>query len=48
MQIEHENMENELWPNFYIVGAPRTGTTSLFEYLKNTPKILNRKLPWNI
>jgi len=24
------------WPNFFIVGAPRCGTTSLYEYLKNT------------
>ena len=26
----------ERWPNFFIVGAPRAGTTSLWEYLKNT------------
>lgn len=26
----------ERWPNFFIVGAPRAGTTSLYEYLKNT------------
>ena len=25
----------EIWPNFFIVGAPRAGTTSLYEYLKN-------------
>jgi len=24
------------WPNFFIVGAPRCGTTSLYEYLKQT------------
>lgn len=24
----------EIWPNFFIVGAPRSGTTSLSEYLK--------------
>jgi len=24
------------WPNFFIVGAPRAGTTSLYEYLKKT------------
>lgn len=23
------------WPNFFIVGAPRAGTTSLYEYLKD-------------
>jgi len=26
-------------PNFFIVGAPRSGTTSLFEYLKQVPEI---------
>ncbi len=26
----------EQWPNFFIVGAPRCGTTSLYEYLKHT------------
>ena len=29
----------ELWPNFFIVGAPKAGTTSLYEYLKNIPGI---------
>lgn len=28
-----------VWPNFFIVGAPRSGTTSLYEYLKKIPKI---------
>lgn len=27
------------WPNFFIVGAPKTGTTSLYEYLKNIPDV---------
>ena len=26
----------EQWPNFFVVGAPRSGTTSLYEYLKHT------------
>lgn len=26
----------EKWPNFFIVGAPRAGTTSLYEYFKQT------------
>jgi len=30
-------MEN--WPNFFIVGVPRAGTTSLYEYLKKIPEI---------
>ena len=27
------------WPNFFVVGAPRSGTTSLWEYLRKHPKI---------
>lgn len=27
------------WPNFFIVGAPKSGTTSLYEYLKQVPGI---------
>jgi len=26
----------KIWPNFFIVGAPRAGTTSLYQYLKET------------
>jgi hypothetical protein len=29
------NNENKNWPNFFIVGAPRAGTTSLFAYLRD-------------
>jgi len=29
----------EKWPNFFIVGAMKAGTTSLYEYLKNIPGI---------
>ena len=29
----------ERWPNFFIVGAPKAGTTSLFHYLDNHPEI---------
>ncbi len=29
----------ETWPNFFIVGAPRAGTTSLYNYLKKIPGI---------
>ena len=28
-----------MWPNFFIVGAPRSGTTSLYEYLKEVPAV---------
>ena len=29
----------ETWPNFFIVGAPKSGTTSLYEYLKQIPQV---------
>ena len=32
-------ISKERWPNFFIVGAPRAGTTSLYEYLHQHPKI---------
>ena len=27
------------WPNFFIVGVPRSGTTSLYHYLKQHPQV---------
>lgn len=27
------------WPNFFIVGAPKAGTTSLYEYLKESSEV---------
>ena len=32
-------VSKEIWPNFFIVGAPRSGTTSLYEYLSRVPGI---------
>jgi len=29
----------EKWPNFFVVGASKTGTTSLYAYLKDTPGV---------
>lgn len=29
----------EIWPNLFIVGAIRAGTTSLYEYLKEVPSV---------
>jgi hypothetical protein len=29
----------ERWPNLFIVGAPKAGTSSLYAYLRNVPKI---------
>ena len=32
-------MTKDNWPTFFIVGAPRSGTTSLYNYLKTIPEI---------
>src|ERR1700693_2394465 len=32
-------MPKEIWPNFFIVGAPKAGTTSLYEYLRRVPGV---------
>ena len=32
-------MPKERWPNLFIVGAPRAGTTSLYGYLNEIPQI---------
>ena len=36
------------WPNFFIIGVEKGGTTSLYEYLKNIPDIFmsTQKEPW--
>ena len=37
----HHNANNEksIWPNLFIVGAQKSGTTSIFHYLRKHPKI---------
>jgi hypothetical protein len=38
-------MDNQgIWPNFFLVGAPRSGTTSLHEYLSQIPDVFMSKL----
>lgn len=37
-------MQNEIWPNFFIVGASKSGTTSLYEYLRKTPGVYMSEL----
>jgi len=32
-------MSKEVWPNFFIVGTPKAGTTSLYNYLRRTPGV---------
>ncbi len=34
----------DIWPNFFIVGAPRSGSTSLYEYLRKTKGVY---MPFN-
>jgi len=34
-----ENNGKERWPNFFIVGTAKAGTTSLYSYLKQVPGI---------
>jgi hypothetical protein len=34
----------EIWPNFFLVGAQKSGTTSLHEYLSQIPNIFMSKL----
>ena len=31
--------EDPRWPNLFVVGAPRAGTTSLYHYLRQHPEI---------
>jgi hypothetical protein len=39
VQVGLNNHSKEIWPNFFIVGAPRAATTSLYAYLKEVPGI---------
>lgn len=36
---QHQIKNTEIWPNFFIVGAPRCGTTSIYEILRNVKGI---------
>jgi Sulfotransferase family len=37
--IEYKTIAEEIWPNFFIVGARKCATTSLYVYLKNIPGV---------
>lgn len=37
-------MQKDIWPNFFIVGAPRCGTTTLHEILSQHPDIFMSKV----
>ena len=50
MKLESDtnlNTKNEIWPNFFIVGAAKAGTTSLYSYLIKVPEVFmpSRKEP---
>ena len=34
-----KSKSKEIWPNFFIVGAAKAGTTSLYNYLKDLPEV---------
>src|SRR5581483_12072093 len=38
------NVEEFIWPNFYIVGAVKSGTTSLWASLKRHPQVFLPKV----
>src|SRR5438067_12438366 len=31
--------EKEIWPNFFVVGAQKAGTTSMYSYLRQIPGV---------
>jgi hypothetical protein len=37
--LEYSSTDAEIWPNFFIVGAAKAGTTSLYSYLKQHPQV---------
>jgi len=39
INMKTQENKQEKYPNFFIVGAPKAGTTSLYEYLRNVPGI---------
>jgi hypothetical protein len=39
-----KNSETEIWPNFFIVGAAKCGTTSVWEYLRTHPDVFFPKV----
>jgi hypothetical protein len=37
--IDSKTSKTDVWPNFFIVGAARAGTTTLYEYLRRVPDV---------
>jgi hypothetical protein len=38
------DITNQVWPNFLVIGAPKSGTTSLYHYLSQHPDIFLSKV----
>lgn len=38
------SVEKLIWPNFYIVGAPKSGTTAMYAHLKTHPDVFLPKM----
>jgi hypothetical protein len=43
MTINHHVPQAVTWPNFFIIGAQKAGTTSLYHYLKQHPQVYSEK-----
>lgn len=39
LEVKVELELSEHWPNFFIAGVHKAGTTSLYEYLRKVPQI---------
>jgi hypothetical protein len=37
--MNNETTNTHMWPNFFIIGAARAGTTTLYEYLRRVPQV---------
>jgi hypothetical protein len=42
--LRYGSVDGEVWPNFFIVGAAKAGTTSLYRYLAQHPNIYMPKV----
>jgi len=39
LYMNSQTDKTDMWPNFFIVGAARAGTTTLYEYLRRVPQV---------
>jgi len=45
LKSNNKILSKQRWPNFFLVGAPKCGTTSLFNYLHEVPEIFMCSVP---